>query len=87
MHELGIYLQSRRYACEAGKWEYETPLPEWALPPPGMTGPTDVTKETDPLAVVGSLEKMAMDSKGPNGQTIDQESYVAPSKPLWTMPG
>lgn len=30
-HELGIYLHARRYACEEGKWGYETPLPEWAL--------------------------------------------------------
>lgn len=49
-HELGIYLHAKKYACEAGKWEYETSLPDWALPPAGRDGPTEVTKETDPLA-------------------------------------
>ena len=48
-HELGIYLHAKRYACADGKWEYESPLPDWALPPPGMDGPTDTTKETDPV--------------------------------------
>jgi tRNA pseudouridine synthase 9 len=50
-HELGIYLHAKRYACETGRWDYSTPLPKWALPPEGMEGPTDVTKETDPLAI------------------------------------
>lgn len=59
-HELGIYLHARRYACEEGKWDYETPLPDWALPPPGleMAGPTEVTKETDPLHIVNGLEML-----------------------------
>ena len=35
VHELGIYLHAKRYACMEGKWEYETPMPEWALPPDG----------------------------------------------------
>ncbi|KAI9845519.1 MAG: hypothetical protein M1837_004858 [Sclerophora amabilis] len=48
-HELGIYLHAKRYACEDGKWAYETELPEWALPPPGMEGPTETTVETEPL--------------------------------------
>lgn len=34
-HELGIYLHARKYACADGKWAYESPLPEWALPPGG----------------------------------------------------
>ena len=54
-HELGIYLHAKRYACEVGNWEYETPLPDWALPPPGMAGPTEVTEETDPLHVMKDL--------------------------------
>ena len=59
-HELGIYLHARRYACEEGKWEYETPLPDWALPPLelGMAGPREVTKETDPLHIVNGLEML-----------------------------
>ncbi|KAF2240136.1 DRAP deaminase [Viridothelium virens] len=48
-HELGIYLHARRYACIGGSWEYETPLPDWALPPAGMSGPVETTPETDPI--------------------------------------
>ena len=58
VHELGIYLHAIRYACAAGKWEYESPLPDWALPPPGMSGPIETTKETDPLIVVDTLDEM-----------------------------
>lgn len=49
VHEMGIYLHAKRYACDRGTWAYETPLPDWALPPPGMAGPTEVTKEADSL--------------------------------------
>jgi tRNA pseudouridine synthase 9 len=48
VHELGIYLHARRYECEEGRWAYETGLPGWALPPPGVEGPTELTKETEP---------------------------------------
>lgn len=58
VHELGIYLHAKKYACEEGRWEYETPLPEWALPPPGRDGPTEVTPETDPSSLVGKLENL-----------------------------
>lgn len=51
VHELGIYLHARKYADEDGKWSYETPLPDWALPPPGHSGPTELVQETDPLAI------------------------------------
>ena len=60
-HELGIYLHAKKYASGDGSWSYETGLPEWALPLEGMEGPTEVTKETDPMVVaekvVGDLEK------------------------------
>lgn len=49
-HELGIYLHAKRYACMGDTWSYETELPEWALPPPGVEGPTVPTEESDPLA-------------------------------------
>jgi tRNA pseudouridine synthase 9 len=58
VHELGIYLHARRYRCEEGKWDYETGLPEWALPPPGYEGATEPTQESDPLAV--DLEKLGI---------------------------
>jgi tRNA pseudouridine synthase 9 len=57
-HELGIYLHARRYRCEDGKWDYQTGLPEWALPPPGYEGPTESTQESDPLTV--DLEKLGI---------------------------
>lgn len=50
-HELGIYLHAKRYACMEGRWAYQTPLPAWALPPPGFAGPMEATEESDPLAV------------------------------------
>ncbi|KAF2251965.1 pseudouridine synthase [Trematosphaeria pertusa] len=59
VHELGIYLHARRYHCEEGKWDYETGLPEWALPPPGYEGATELTKESDPLAV--DLKKLGLE--------------------------
>lgn len=31
IHELGIYLHAKRYACDEGTWDYETPWPEWAI--------------------------------------------------------
>lgn len=60
IHELGIYLHAKRYACADGKWEYETPLPEWALPPAGMVGPIEATEETDPISVVGKLDDLKL---------------------------
>lgn len=56
-HELGIYLHAKRYAHDKGEWDYESPLPDWALPPTGMTGPTEVTRETDPLALAEEVEE------------------------------
>lgn len=57
-HELGIYLHAKKYACMEGRWSYETALPEWALPPDGVEGPTEATEESDPLAV--DVEKLAL---------------------------
>jgi tRNA pseudouridine32 synthase len=60
-HELGIYLHAKRYWCMDGGWEYETALPEWALPPAGMAGPTEATPESDPLAA--DLSKLGLEDK------------------------
>jgi tRNA pseudouridine synthase 9 len=60
-HELGIYLHAKRYRCEEGKWDYETPLPPWALPPPGYEGPTESTPESDPLAI--NLQTLSLDEQ------------------------
>jgi tRNA pseudouridine synthase 9 len=59
VHELGIYLHARRYHCGEGNWDYETGLPEWALPPPGYDGATTPTEESDPLAI--DLKKLGLE--------------------------
>ena len=82
VHELGIYLHAKRYACDLGRWAYETPLPDWALPPPGMDGPVEVAKDTDPLAAAEQLEKLEI-KEGQGGKDIS----IEPSKSPWTMPG
>ncbi|MDI1489447.1 MAG: DRAP deaminase [Ramalina farinacea] len=81
VHELGIYLHAKRYACSEGTWSYESPLPEWALPPPGMSGPMETTEETDPLEVV---EKHGEDQVA---SAATENTHLEPSKSLWTMPG
>ena len=86
-HELGIYLHARRYACEEGKWDYETPLPDWALPPPGMVGPTKVTKETDPLQVVKSPGIPEVSNDAVRDWRRLEQCDVEPDKLLWTHPG
>jgi tRNA pseudouridine synthase 9 len=89
VHELGIYLHAKRYACADGTWAYETPLPKWALPPEGMEGPVEATEETDPLALVGRVEERVQEEgSGGVGVTANGEkAYIEPSKSLWVMPG
>lgn len=41
-HELSLWLHSLRYEDADGSWAYTSPLPKWALPPKGMSGPTTV---------------------------------------------
>lgn len=41
-HELSLWLHSLRYEDAGGSWSYVSPLPRWALPPEGMSGPTSV---------------------------------------------
>lgn len=87
VHELGIYLHAKKYACEEGRWEYETSLPEWALPPPGMEGPMEVTPETGPLSPASDLEHLGVGKC--NGSIPDSSGAVGNSalKSLWVMPG
>ncbi|KAI1162981.1 pseudouridine synthase [Nemania serpens] len=40
--ELSLYLHSLRYEDAGGSWSYVSPLPDWALPPPGFAGPIAV---------------------------------------------
>lgn len=68
MHELGIYLHAQRYSCVEGNWDYETPLPDWALPPPGMEGPRKVTEESNLIAAAEKLVKLDFDDPGGNSE-------------------
>lgn len=40
--ELCLWLHSLRYEDAGGSWSYVSPLPNWAMPPDGMQGPTEV---------------------------------------------
>lgn len=40
--ELSLWLHSLRYEDAGGKWSYVSPLPDWALPPSGFAGPTEI---------------------------------------------
>ncbi|KAI0108243.1 pseudouridine synthase [Daldinia grandis] len=42
LQELSLWLHSLRYEDAGGEWSYVSPLPSWALPPSGMSGPTEV---------------------------------------------
>ena len=73
--ELGIYLHAQRYACDQGKWAYETPLPDWTLPQPASINPTEVLVDADSLTV--DLDNLQLESTKPlgaqelNGATIN----------------
>lgn len=56
LHELGIYLHAKKYACEGGGWEYECNYPNWALPPPDMNAPKVIVEEKDILEASGNAE-------------------------------
>ncbi|KAH6690305.1 pseudouridine synthase [Plectosphaerella plurivora] len=40
--ELSLWLHSLRYEDSGGAWSFTSPLPDWALPPDGVSGPTQV---------------------------------------------
>lgn len=87
VHELGIYLHALRYADEEGSWGYETPLPEWALPPTGYEGPREPTRETDPI-VLQKMEELSLaegqekGEEGGNMNVVKKNDFV-----LGTHPG
>lgn len=51
-HELSLYLHSLRYEDKDGAWSYVSPLPKWALPPAGTSGPTEVGSMEDLVGAV-----------------------------------
>ena len=75
-HELGIYLHARRYACEEGRWDYATSLPDWALPPTVMHGPTEVNEETDPLHVVNGLKMLQISNDASGKKKVVEQPDV-----------
>ncbi|KAI0472847.1 RluA family pseudouridine synthase [Xylariaceae sp. FL0804] len=50
--ELSLWLHSLRYEDAGGSWAYVSPLPDWALPPNGMDGPTQVGGMEDLVGAV-----------------------------------
>jgi tRNA pseudouridine32 synthase len=57
--ELSLWLHSLRYEDAAGDWSYISPIPTWAMPPEGESGPTEV----------GGLEEMVEAAQ--DGEAID----------------
>ncbi|KAK3937412.1 mitochondrial tRNA pseudouridine(32) synthase [Diplogelasinospora grovesii] len=55
--ELSLWLHSLRYEDAEGAWSYVSPLPAWALPPRGMSGPTEVGGMEDLVGAVGEEEQ------------------------------
>lgn len=73
IHELGIYLHAKRYACQEGRWSYETELPRWALPPEGYEGPREATEETDPLALIERMEGLGVEENVESGKVLGED--------------
>jgi tRNA pseudouridine synthase 9 len=65
VQELGIYLHSLRYEDTGGKWSYVSPLPAWALPPEGESGPTEVGGMEE-LVMAADREAPVVDGTMPN---------------------
>lgn len=55
LHELSLWLHSLRYEDKDGAWKYVSPLPAWALPPEGESGPTEVGGMEDLVGAVKDL--------------------------------
>ncbi|KAK0702633.1 pseudouridine synthase [Apiosordaria backusii] len=47
--ELSLWLHSLRYEDADGSWSYVSPLPAWAMPPEGASGPTQAPGGIDDL--------------------------------------
>lgn len=52
--ELSLWLHSLRYEDAEGAWSYVSPLPAWALPPEGTSGPTQVGGMEDLVGAAGT---------------------------------
>lgn len=69
-HELSLWLHSLRYEAADGAWSYVSPLPAWALPPDGASGPTEVGGLDD---LVGAADAPGFDAE-PDTKTDDAVS-------------
>ncbi|KAK4191168.1 mitochondrial tRNA pseudouridine(32) synthase [Podospora australis] len=54
--ELSLWLHSLRYEDADGSWSYVSPLPAWALPPEGKSGPTQVGALDDLVVAAGDMD-------------------------------
>lgn len=63
LHELSLWLHSLRYEDKDGAWKYVSPLPKWALPPEGYSGPTEV----------GGMEDLVEAVKDINPEVVAEE--------------
>jgi tRNA pseudouridine synthase 9 len=52
--ELSLWLHSLRYEDAEGAWSYVSPLPAWAMPPEGTSGPTQVGGMEDLVGAAGA---------------------------------
>jgi tRNA pseudouridine32 synthase len=89
VHELGIFLHAVRYADkgengEEGKWEYQSNMPQWALPPPGMEGPRECPRweeNGEELKVIGGVGELVeglgvVDLKGRRREEMEWRDSV-----------
>ncbi|KAF3923415.1 hypothetical protein ABW21_db0206290 [Orbilia brochopaga] len=83
-HELGIYLHAKKYNCVEGRWSYETPLPDWALPKDGDIVSEVPLLETLDLPLVEKKKeeqedvKTSLDGNTGSDESESVEKEVAP---------
>ena len=87
IHELGIYLHAKRYACGEGRWDYETQLPGWALPPAGVDGPTEASEDNDPVTLAKDFQNVDLGSHHTVINVDAVQSQVDHPKPLLVVSG
>jgi tRNA pseudouridine synthase 9 len=68
LHELTLWLHSLRYEDKDGAWKYVSPLPSWALPPEGYSGPTEV----------GGMEALVKAVKDMNPEIVGEADTETP---------
>ncbi|EFX02957.1 drap deaminase [Grosmannia clavigera kw1407] len=78
-HELSLWLHSLRYQAADGAWSYVSPLPAWALPPAGTSGPTEVGALDDLVGASEARGAIQGEDAGPPPAVL--EALVAKSKP------